>query len=91
MAYCGLIAVADCETHFTSEFNNMKHINRLHEHENSESHRNASLSAASFKIKNARVDHSLLVQIDKEKVYWTTVLKGAVAVVKFLCKRGLPL
>ena len=48
------------------------------------------LSAASFKTKNARVDHSLLVQI-KEKVYWRAVLKRVVAVVKFLCERGLPL
>jgi len=68
MAYCSVCKLfADGETHFTTGFNDWKHINRLHEHENSESHRNASLSAASFKTKNARVDRSFLVQIDKEK------------------------
>ena len=82
---------ADRETHFTCEFNDWKHINRLHKHENTESHRNASLSTASFKTKNARVDYSFLVQIDKEKVYWRAVLKRVVAIVKFLCERGLPL
>ena len=79
------------ETHFTSGFNDWKHINRLHEHENNKSHRNASLPAASFKTKNARVDLSLLVQIDKEKEYKRAGLKRDVAVVKFLCERGLPL
>ena len=77
------------EAHFTGGFNDWKHINRLHEHENSDPHRNASLSAASFKTKNARVDQSFLVQIDKEKVYWRVVLKSIVAVFKFLCERGL--
>ena len=94
MAYCFVCKLfADRETHFISRFNDWKHrpINWLHEHENSESHRNASLSAASFKTKNARVDYSFLVQIDKEKVYWRAVLKRFVAVVKFLCERGLPL
>ena len=92
MAYCSVCKLfADCETHFTSGFNDWKHINRLHEHENSKSHRNASLSAASFKTKNARVDYSFLVQIDKEKVYWRAVFKKVVAVVKFLCEKGLPL
>ena len=65
MAYCHACKLfADRERHFTSGFNDWKHISRLHEYENSESHRNASLSAASFKTKNARVDHSFLVQID---------------------------
>ena len=32
-----------------------------------------------------------LVQIDKEKVHWRAMLKRVVAVVKFLCERGLPL
>ena len=92
MAYCSVCKLfAVRETHFTSEFNDWKHTNRLHEHENSESHRNASLAAASFKTKNARVNHSLLVQIDKEKVYWRAMLKRVVTVVKFLCERGLPL
>ena len=91
-AYCSVRKLfADRETHFTSGFNDWKHINWLHEHENSESHRNASLSAASFKTKNARVDYSFLVQIDKEKVYWRAVLKRVVTVVKFLCERYLPL
>ena len=92
MAYCFVCKLfADRETHFTSGFNDWKHINRLHEHENSKSYRNTSLFAASFKTKNARVDHSFLVQIDKEKVYWRAALKRVVAVVKFLCERGLPL
>ena len=92
IAYCSVCMLfANRETHFTSRFNDWKHINRLHEHENSESHRNASLSTASFKTKNARVDHSLLMQINKEKVYWRAVLKRVVAVVKVLCERGLPL
>ena len=52
---------------------------------------NATLSAAFFKTKNARVDHTLLVQIDKEKMYWRAVLKRVVTVVRFLCERGLPL
>ena len=92
MAYCSVCKLfADRETHFTGGFNEWKHINRLQEHENSESHRNACLSAASFKTKNARVDYSFLVQIDKEKVYWRAVLKRVVALVKFLCERGLPL
>ena len=71
---------------FTTRFNDWKHINRLHEHENSESNRNASLSAASFKTNNARVNYRFLVQIDKEKVYWRALLKRVVAVVKFLCE-----
>ena len=79
-----------CLAHFISRFNDWKHINRLCEQENSESQRNASPSAASFKTKNAGVDHSLLVQIE-EKVCWRAMLKRAVAVVKFLCERGLPL
>ena len=29
--------------------------------------------------------------IDKEKVYWRAVSKRVVAVVKFLCEKGLPL
>ena len=92
MAYCSVCKLfADRETHFISGFNDWKHINRLHEHKTSESHRNASLSAASFKTKNARVDDSFLEQIDKEKVYWRAVLKRVVAVVKFLFERGLPL
>ena len=54
MAYCSVCKLfANRETHFTSGFNDWKHINRLHEHENSESQRIASLSAASFKTKNA--------------------------------------
>ena len=54
MAYCSVCKLfADRETHFTSGFNDWQHINRLHEYENSESHRNASLSAVSFKTKNA--------------------------------------
>ena len=36
------------------------------------------------------MDHSFLVQIDKEKVYWRAVLKRVVAVVKFLCEKDLP-
>ena len=92
MAYCHACKLfADRERHFTSGFNDWKRINRLHEYENSESHRNASLSAASFKTKNARVDDSFLVQIDKETVYWKAGFKRVVAVVKFLCERGLPL
>ena len=31
------------------------------------------------------------MQVDKEKVYWRAVLKKVVAVVNFLCKKGLPL
>ena len=90
MVYCSVCMLfSDRETHFTNGFNDWKHINRLHEHENSEWHRAASLSA-SFKTKNARVDRSLLEQIDKEKAYWRAVLKRVVAVVKFLCERGLP-
>ena len=70
MAYCSVCKLfTDRETHFTCGFNDWKHINRLHEHENRESHRNASLFAASFKTKTARVHYSFLVQIDKEKVY----------------------
>ena len=92
MAYCSVCKIfADRKTHFTSGFDDWKHINRLHEHENSKSHRNASLSSASFKTKNARVDHSFLLQIDREKVYWRAGLKSVVAVVNFLCQRGLPL
>ena len=92
MAYCSVYKLfADRERHFTSGFNDWKHISRLHEYENSESHRNASLSAASFKTKNARVDDSFLVQIDKETVYWKAGIKTVVVVVKFLCERGLPL
>ena len=92
MAYCSVCKLfADRETHFTSKFHDWKHINWLHEHKNSESHRNASLSTASFKTKNARVNYSFLVQIDKEKVYWRAVLKRVVAFVKFLCERVLPL
>ena len=76
MAYRSVCKLfADRETHFTSRFNDWKHINRLHEHENSESYRNARLAAASLKTKNARVDDGFLVQIDKEKVYWRAVLK----------------
>ena len=37
------------------------------------------------------MDHSFLVLIDKEKVYWRAVSKRVVAVVKFLCEKGLPL
>ena len=37
------------------------------------------------------MNHSFLVQIDKEKVYWRAVLKRVMAVVKFLCEKGLPL
>ena len=92
MAYCSVCKLsADRETHFTSGLNDWKHTNRLHEHKNSEPHRNASLYAASFMTKNARVDHSLLVQIDKETAYWRAGLKRVVAVVKFLCERDLPL
>ena len=92
MACCSVCKLfADREIHFASGFNDWKHINRLHEHENTESHRNASLSAASFKTKNTQVDHSFLVQIDKEKVYWRAVLKRVVAIVKILFDRGLPL
>ena len=91
MAYCSVCKLlADRETHFTGEFNEWKHINRLLKRENSESHWNACLSAASFKTQNARVDDSFFVQIGKEKVYWRAVLKRVVAVVRFLCKRGLP-
>ena len=54
MAFCSVCKLfADRETHFTSGFNDWKHINRLHEHENRESHRNASLCTASFKTENA--------------------------------------
>ena len=64
-AYCSVCKLfADREKHFTSRFNDWKHINGLHEFENSESHRNASPSAASFKTKNAGVDHSFLMQIE---------------------------
>ena len=92
MAYCSACKLfADRETHFTSGFNDWKHINQLHEYENSESYRNVSLFAVSFITKNAPVDYSLLVQFDKEKVYCTAVLKRVVAVVEFLCERGLPL
>ena len=52
MAYCSDCKLfADRETHFTYGFNDWKHTNRLHEQENSESQRNASQSAASFKTK----------------------------------------
>ena len=69
MVYCSVCKLfAVCETHFPSGFNDWKHIYWMHEHKNSESHRNASLSFASFKTKNAQVNHSFLVQIDKEKV-----------------------
>ena len=54
-------------------------------------HTECCLSAASFKTKNARVNHSFLMQIDKEEVYRRAVLKRVVAVVKFLCERGLSL
>ena len=54
MAYCSACKLfADRETHFTSGYNDWKHITRLHEYENSESHRNVSLSAVSFMTKNA--------------------------------------
>ena len=77
MAYCSVCKLfADRETHFTSRFNDWKHINQLHEHENSESHKNASLSAASFKTKNAQVDYSFLVQIDKKNVLKRSVKKS---------------
>ena len=92
MTYCSVcMLLPDRETHFTSEFDNRKHINRLHEHKNSDSHTNTSLSAAFFKIENARVDDSLLVQIDKEKVYCRALFKRVVVIVEFLCERGLPL
>ena len=91
MAYCFICKLfADHEAHFTCGFNDWMHIDRLHEYENCESHRNASLSTASFKTENVRVDHGLLLQIDKEKVYRRAVLERVEAVVKFLCERGLP-
>ena len=90
MVYCSICKLfADRETHFTSGFNDWKHINQLHEMKTA-SH-TGMLSAVSFETKNARVDYSFLVQIDKEKVHWRAVLKRVVVVVKFLCKRGLPL
>ena len=49
MAFCFACKLfADCETHFSGGFNDWKHITRLHEYENSVSHRNVSLSAVSF-------------------------------------------
>ena len=90
-AFCCVYKLfADRKTHSTSGFNDWKHTNRLHDHEKSESQRNATPSAAFFKTKNARVDHSLLVQIDKEKMCGRAVLKRVVTVVRFLCERGLP-
>ena len=77
MAYCSFCKLfADRETHFTSGFNDWKPINQLHEYENSESHSNVSLSAVSFITKNALVDHSLLVQIDRKSVLDSSVKKS---------------
>ena len=92
MAYFSVCKLfADRETHFTSGFNDWKHINWVHEHETASRTEMLVYRLLLSRLRMHEVDYSFLVQIDKEKVYRRTVSKRVVAVVKFLCERGLPL
>lgn len=74
-----------------SGFTDWKHATeRLREHENSYSHREAVCKMIQRRQVTGRVDCQLVEQVNCESKYWFEVLRRVVAVTKFLCIRGLP-
>lgn len=73
----------------TTGYSDWKHPERIREHEDSEAHKTCVLSLIRRTHHLGTVDASLGRQIEAEGRYWKEVLRRVVAVIKFLCVRGL--
>jgi hypothetical protein len=72
-------------------FTDWKHVSeRLQDHENSHSHREAVCTMILRKEASARIDVAITEQNYSENKYWFEVLRRVVSVIKFLSTRGMP-
>lgn len=72
-----------------TDWKNVSH--RLSEHECSSIHRKAVCLFSSRVSALSRIDFTLIEEYEAECKYWQNVLRRVVAVIKFLCQRGLPM
>jgi hypothetical protein len=63
---------------------------RLKEHENSSCHKTCVVKLMDRRNVIQRIDSKLMEQVNKEKIYWRSVLTRIVVIVKKLVSRGLP-
>ena len=76
---------------FTKGYDDWKHaINYIHDHENSDHHRDAMLAMASYSDSKCRIDKQLALEQEREREQWKAVMRRVISVVKFLAERGLP-
>ena len=81
---------SDNHSKFSEGFSDWKHGEQsAKEHENNINHRAASFTWSQRKNRKQRIDKELLIQFEKERLYWHSVLTRCVAAIKFLSERGL--
>ena len=92
--YCAPCFLFDGESAFADKdgFRDWKNASlRVSTHENSAKHQSCVKSLKDRATALGRIDKALIVECDKEVVYWQNVLKRVVAVIKKLSSRGLAL
>ncbi|XP_065672025.1 zinc finger MYM-type protein 5-like [Hydra vulgaris] len=73
-------------------FCDWKHAtDRLSSHEQSKDHIEAVWKTASRAKKAGRIDSELAHEMDRHELYWRSLLKRLISVLKFVCERGLVL
>jgi len=71
-------------------FNDWKNIHaRVQNHENSMEHRKNMVTLLARLNPNIGINKQIINQVENETKYWREVLRRVVAVIKFLCERGL--
>lgn len=90
--YCATCRLFNGKSNFALNdgFNDWKNAHdRLNAHEISLDHRNCTMKYSTRSNLLKRVDAKLALQLNEEILYWRSVLKRVVAVVKMLSTRGL--
>jgi hypothetical protein len=88
---CRLFSSKECKFSSGSGYSDWKHAaTRIAEHENNADHGRCMLIYCSRHKTAGRLDSALAIQFETEQNYWRNVLQRVVAVVRFLCARGLP-
>lgn len=88
---CRLFSTKESKFSSGCGYSDWKHAaTRIAEHETSPEHNKCMLTYCSRHKKAGRLDTAMTIQFENEQKYWRNVLQRIVAVVRFLCSRGLP-
>jgi hypothetical protein len=70
-------------------FSNWRKLEKIGEHENNPSHREALFRLSARASTRGRIDEAIVKQFESEREYWKNVLRRAVSAIIYLCERGL--